>query len=101
MSKIVFIKENSPEARRKLEQAGFTICICAKFKDSIWLTYHPEGVFYRDIHGEGYADKGDWDEKYSPLERIQMRLKEDDYYSNEREFFETVEQFLKIYNKSQ
>lgn len=99
MSKVVFIKQNSPEIREKLKQAGFTVCAYANFADSVWLDYHPDDKFFRDIHGEGYADEGDWDEKYPPLERIKMRLKEDDYYSDEREFFETVEEFLEVYKK--
>ena len=95
---IVFIKENSPEIREKLKQAGFSLCICTSFKDSIWLTYHPDRDFPYDIHGEGYTDKDNWDEKYSPLERIQKRLIEGNYYSKEREFYNTVEEFLNVYS---
>ena len=92
---IVFIKENSPETRNKLKDAGFSICKCAEFKDSVWLHYNPNVLY--NIHGEGYCDPGDWDEKYSPLERIQLRLKEEDYYSEEREFYDTVDEFLLKY----
>lgn len=74
MSKIVFITQNSPEIREKLEQAGFTVCACASFVDSVWLDYHPEGDFYRDIHGCGHTYPESWEEKYSPLEIIQIRL---------------------------
>lgn len=97
MSKIVFITDNSKEIRNKLKEAGFTICDCAEFEDSIWLTYHPDYKMPFDIHGTGYTDKGDWEEKYSPLERIKMRLKESGYYSEEREFYNTVEEFLNKY----
>jgi hypothetical protein len=97
MSKIVFIKDNSPEIREKLKQAGFSICVCASFSDSVWLDYHPEGNFPFNIHGEGFADKEDLDYKLSPLERIQERLKLDWYYSKEREFYSTVEEFLEVY----
>lgn len=95
---IVFIKDNSPEIRRKLREAGFTVCICSEFEDSIWLDYHPEDEMPFDIHGVGYAD-GDCDKKYSPLERIQMRLKMNYYYDGEREFFDTIEEFLEKYHK--
>lgn len=97
MSKIVFIKNNTEEIRNKLKEAGFTLCVCTKFKDAIWLCYHPNKHMTYDIHGEGYADEGDLDEKYSPLLRIQMRLETPGYYSEEREFFDTVEEFLKRY----
>ena len=98
MSKIVFIKANSPEIRKKLKEAGFSLCVCASFEDSIWLDYHPEEKFPFDIHGEGYTDEGDWDEKYPPLKRIQMRLGEEKYYSEDREFYDTVEEFLEHYS---
>lgn len=97
MGKIVFITDNSKEIRNKLKESGFTICVCAEFKDSIWLTYHPNCKVTFDIHGTGYTDKGDWEEKYSPLERIKIRLKESGYYSEEREFYNTVEEFLNKY----
>ena len=97
MSKIVFITDNSKEIRNKLKELGFSICVCAEFKDSIWLTYHPDCKMPFDIHGTGYTDKGDWEEKYSPLERIKIRLKESEYYSEEREFYNTVEEFLSKY----
>ena len=100
MSKVVFITNNSPEIRKKLEEAGFSICICAKFEDSVWLDYYPESNHTFDIHGTGYTDKGDWDEKYSPLERIKIRLEIKDYYSEEREFFDTVDEFLEKYERN-
>ncbi|MBR1748785.1 MAG: hypothetical protein IJ743_03210 [Bacilli bacterium] len=98
MSKIVFIKANSPEIRNKLKEAGFSICICASFEDSVWLNYHPGEKFPFDIHGEGYAEEDEPDAKYPPLERIQIRLKERGYYSGDREFYDTVEEFLKHYS---
>ena len=99
MSKVVFIKENSPEIRSKLEKAGFSICICATFEDSIWLDYSPNYNFRYDIHGVGYADRDDVDFKLSPIERIKERLALNGYYSTEREFYDTVEEFLKHYKK--
>lgn len=99
MSKIVFIKDNSPEIRKKLKEAGYSVCICASFEDSIWLDCHPEDKYPFDIHGTGYTDPGDWDEKYTPLERIKMRLEAEDWYSDEREFYDTVEEFLEKYPK--
>lgn len=101
MSKIVFIKQNSPEIRNKLKKSGFSVCICSTFDDSIWLSYHsyPEDELPFDIHGEGYCDPGDYDEKYSPLDRIKSRLSTPGYYSEDREFFDTVEEFLNKYKK--
>ena len=101
MSKIVFIKDNSKEIRKKLKEAGFSICVCATFEDSVWLDYHPEEKFPFDIHGSGYADKDDPDYNLSPLERIKERLGLDWYYSEDREFYDTVEEFLQHYNKNE
>lgn len=97
MSKTVFITQNSPEIRQKLEDAGFSICACALFDCSIWLVYHPDDPFPYDIHGEGYADGCDCDLDLKPLDRIQHRLAKEGYYSKEKEFFDTVEDFLKKY----
>ena len=101
MSKIVFIKDNSKEIRKKLKEAGFSICVCATFEDSVWLDYYPEEKFPFDIHGSGYADKDDPDYNLSPLERIKERLGLDWYYSEDREFYDTVEEFLQHYNKNE
>ena len=99
MSKIVFIKQNSPEIREKLKEAGYTICVCASFVDSIWLDYHPDtDGLYKDIHGIGYADEDDED-TMTPIQRIEGRLKLDWYYSEDKEFYETVEEFLEKYPK--
>lgn len=99
MSKVVFIKQNSPEIREKLKQAGYSICVCAGFVDSVWLDYHPDSQdLYRDIHGTGYADEDD-EGGMTPMQRIEGRLKLDWYYSEDKEFFETVEEFLEKYPK--
>jgi hypothetical protein len=97
MSKTVFITQNSPEIIQKLKDAGFSICACVFFDGSIWLGYHPDNLFPYAIHGEGYADEEDCDLDLKPLDRIQRRLAEESYYSKEREFFDTVEEFLKKY----
>ena len=98
MSKIVFIKENSPEVRKKLRRAGFEVCACAEFKDSIWLDYHPyHDSLHKNIHGVGYTeDDGD---NRTPLERIEDYLQICGYFSNEREFFNSVDDFLEMYPK--
>ena len=97
MSKIVFIKQNSPEVRRELKDAGFSLCVCTRFKDAIWLTYLPDLDLPFDIHGEGFADDDDCDLALKPIDRIKLRAAQKGYYPKEREFFCTVEEFLKKY----
>ena len=99
MSKIIFIKENSHEIRQKLREAGFSICACAGFEDSIWLDYHPGSNNYYDIHGVGYEDLDEIDVKLSPIDRILKWLSFDWYFSKDKEFYDTVEEFLKHYKK--
>jgi len=48
----IVLKQNSPEIRQKIEDAGIELCICTKFKDACWLDYHP-GIT-KSVHGVGY-----------------------------------------------
>lgn len=100
MGKVVFIKENSYEVREKLRKAGYTLCACTKFVDAIWLEYHPEVGMYRDIHGTGYTDECEGLTELTPEQRIEQWLKKKGHYSKNREFFETVDDFLKVYSKA-
>ena len=98
MGKVVFIKENSFKTRKLLEEAGFSVCICAKFKDSIWLEYYPnDDKMYFDIHGTGYTDEVEGMLNLSPIKRIQTWLLWKGWFPDEREFYNTVEEFLEIY----
>lgn len=97
MSKVVFIKENSPAVRNKLRKAGYSICACTKYVDAIWLDYRPEMEMYRDIHGVGYADEcTPSEDTMTPEQRIENWLNK---VSADQEFFETVNEFLKKYPK--
>lgn len=49
------LKQNTPEIREKIKQAGIEVCECAEFKDSVWLNY--TGVTPNKIHGVGYFDE--------------------------------------------
>lgn len=54
MSKVIVLKQNSPEIRQKIKDAGISVCICAEFVDACWLDYHVGlGATY-DVHGLGY-----------------------------------------------
>lgn len=97
---VVFIKQNSPEIRKKLKKAGFSVCHCTSFTDSIWLDYHPDSKdLYRDIHGVGYTDESEGMLDKTPEERIEAWLSIDNYFDSEREFYDTVEEFLIKYPK--
>lgn len=34
-----FLRDNSPEIRKKIEDAGIECCLCCEFEDSFWLSY--------------------------------------------------------------
>lgn len=46
-----YIRKNTPELRKKLEEFGYHICACAEFEDSVWLNNLLETS---SIHGWGF-----------------------------------------------
>lgn len=49
-----FIRKNTPELRKKLEELGYKICKCCEFEDAVWLdNFIEDGT----IHGIGYFDE--------------------------------------------
>lgn len=50
--KTLILKENSEGIRRKIQDAGINICVCAKFKDNCWLDYHTR-LANLTVHGIG------------------------------------------------
>lgn len=49
------LKENSPEIRKKIEEAGIRVCVCASFVGSCWLEYATDVA--NGVHGVGYPDE--------------------------------------------
>ena len=52
-----FIRKNTPELRKKLEQLGHTICKCCEFQGADWLHVCVIKDIYRTVHGVGYTDE--------------------------------------------
>lgn len=50
MSEHCLIKKNTPELRKKLEDAGLSVCICTTFEDADWLSCWGSHMSY-DVHG--------------------------------------------------
>ena len=50
-----FLRTNSPEIRKQITNAGITVCICASFPQSEWLTYSEANPVYH-VHGVYPAD---------------------------------------------
>ena len=90
MNKVVFIKQNSEEIRKKLKDAGFSVCVCAVFPESVWLDHYPDSDMPYKIHGVGYTDPAEGVEHLTPLERINVWLSLEGHYPEEKEFFESL-----------
>lgn len=50
MSKCCIIKNNTPELKQRLEQAGISVCICSSFKEADWLCCWESNMAY-DVYG--------------------------------------------------
>lgn len=48
-----FIRKNTPELRKKLEELGYRICSCATWPNSVWLDTFIHGK-ETSVHGIGY-----------------------------------------------
>ena len=52
-----FIRKNTPEIRKKLEELGHTMCDCCKFDGTDWLHITAIKDIYRTVHGIGFLDE--------------------------------------------
>ena len=52
-----FIRKNTPEIKKKLEELGHTICDCCEFDGADWLHVNVIKDIYRTVHGIGYLDE--------------------------------------------
>lgn len=55
MSEHCLIKKNTPELRKKLEDAGLSVCICTTFEDADWLSCWGSHMSY-DVYPDGIDD---------------------------------------------
>lgn len=52
--KTFILKDNSPEIRQRIRDAGISVCICASFDTSRWLNYSTRVA--NGVHGVGGSD---------------------------------------------
>lgn len=55
--KCFILKENSEEIRKKITDAGITVCACASFEGARWLDFHPDLCEHKTVHRIGYSDE--------------------------------------------
>ena len=75
-----FIRKNTPELREKLQNLGYRICPCCKFKNAVWLVnyfdYDMPNI-REDIHGIGFFDSEFNEEGFTVQDMLDRFLYED------------------------
>jgi hypothetical protein len=56
VDKTFILKNNSEEIRKKITDAGISVCFCASFVDADWLDYST--AVGNGVHGNGYPCEG-------------------------------------------
>ena len=88
VDKTFILKENSESIRKKITDAGIRVCICASFKDAVWLDYST--VVANGVHGIGYF--GEDVETHSVEEELARFLAE----CKNPIFCKDVDEFIKL-----
>ena len=88
-------KELSRQIQNELKEAGIKLCICAEFKDSCWLDFHPNLVKdfkVMNVHGLGYPCEGETQEQ--ELARFLYEAKDPYFCKDVDEFIKMVKEYL-------
>ena len=56
MDRTYILKENSEAIRKKITDAGISVCFCASFEDADWLDYST--AVGNGVHGVGFPFEG-------------------------------------------
>ena len=56
VDKTFILKENSEDIRKKITDAGISVCFCASFDDADWLDFST--AVNNGVNGVGYPDVG-------------------------------------------
>lgn len=84
------LKDNSPEIREKIRQAGIDVCSCAEHKDSVWLDF----MNINGVHGVGYSDETDGNLTVEQaLARFQVDVKDIVYCKDVNEFITKIKNY--------
>ena len=47
---VLVLKENSEAIRKKITDAGITVCACASFEGARWLDFQPDLCEHKTVH---------------------------------------------------
>jgi hypothetical protein len=92
MGKCVVLKQNSPEIRKRIEDAGISLCPCASFDDNSWLDYHVGLGAYFDVHGLGYDSEEMSAEEYKSLFLYETKPEDIVWCNNVDEFIRLIKE---------
>lgn len=90
MGKCVVLKQNSPEIRKKIEDAGISLCVCASFDENSWLDYHVGLGAYFDVHGLGYDSEEMSAEEHKSLFLYETKPEDIVWCNNVDEFIKAI-----------
>lgn len=83
------LKQNTPEIRDKIRDAGIDVCFCADFVDADWLHYHTSVA--NAVHGNGYPYEGMTKEETRAL--FLYEVKNPIYCKDVDEFIKLIREF--------
>ena len=88
-NKCFVLRKNNKAIRKKIENAGIHVCVCASFKNACWLDYHT--MVANSVHGVGYygGDSGT-NSQEEELARFVAEAKNLIYCANVDEFISLI-----------
>lgn len=89
VDKTFILKNNSEEIRKKITDAGISVCLCASFADADWLDFST--AVNNGVHGNGYPYEGMTKEETRAL--FLHEVKNPVWCENVDEFIELIKEF--------
>ena len=89
VDKTFILKNNSEEIRKKITDAGISVCFCASFVDADWLDYST--AVGNGVHGVGYPYEGMTKEETLAL--YQHEVKNPIWCNDVEEFIKLIKEF--------
>lgn len=89
VDKTFILKNNSEEIRKKITDAGISVCFCASFDDADWLDYST--AVGNGVHGVGYPYEGMT--KDETLALYKHEVKNPIWCENVDEFIRLIKEF--------
>lgn len=89
VDKTFILKENYEDIRKKITDAGISVCFCASFVDADWLDFST--AVNNGVHGVGYPYEGMT--KDETLALYQHEVKNPIWCNDVEEFIKLIKEF--------